>query len=217
MKYPPGFRILEKRVYTPGSPVQGSESRTGMMDALLQKGFHKIGDGGFSTVWESPTYPGFVFKLFDDYAYLKYLSATKNSNNPHFPRVGKQYQYQVPITKGILRGMQYGCFVEKLTDDPPSSLEYYVDLLTKYYMWVQMGDKKEGRDPEFRNIERRWPQWRAACMTIVSLIKQNPHGRGKSGNRMEHDVYPKNVLWRGDVPVFSDPVWEEKPDIIYWD
>jgi len=199
--------LMEKKVSAPREPLRGNvQWPYPKMDDL---GWTRIGSGSFGVVYEHPKHPGWVFKLvMDDPAYLKFLSFTKNSDNPHFPRVGRTTKIQSH------RGLLDAVMIEKLTTNSipePSPWEVdfgirpYVDYY-KSWCWIN-GRNRATLTPEERRIEQEFPQFRRACLEISRFIKQN--NRRNPQRFINTDIKDANMMFRGSIPVFTDPVYEQ--------
>lgn len=221
MLYSPKTRIVEKRVATPEIPV--AREFPDAHEQLEQKGFTYLGGGGFGSAYESPKYPGWVLKVFRDPAYLRYLSATKKSDNPHFPDVGKVYKLVEKSQDASGRPHEkiyHACFVELLSKTPDDrELDRYMpEELCNYFQWAAAKHYERTFHNKmglyrYARIEKMWPAWEQACKIIAGLIHHsartaNFRQNGDVKKFLLHDVYPKNIMWRGNVPVITDPVWE---------
>lgn len=202
--------LSEKRVATPDfQKSKEVESSMTYRMKLQDQGWDYLGSGSFGTVMGNPVYPNWVLKIFRDPAYLKYLTMSKHSNNPHFPRVGKQYRMWITNSKKYL----YACMVEKLDDDTSSLAPYANYFDSNWWVSDRKPDPSKGanmweraRIKEVLRIDQTWPKFKEACREIVKMVQLS--ARNRPDRAMLPDVNTRNMMMRGDCPVFSDPIYE---------
>lgn len=196
--------LSEKRV---AAPNYGSvKSFAGIKEYVVElkdQGWNNLGGGSFGQVFTNDKFPDWVLKIFRDPAYLQFLSMSKKSNNPHFPRVGKVYRMWDSKNQNNF----YGCMIERL-DFSPGALETPVDYFDRTRTW--MGDRMPphlAQDfPQFVRLEKTWPKFREACKLIGKMIRISTRNNPKRA--IQGDVNFYNMMMRGNCPVFTDPVYE---------
>lgn len=153
---------------------------------LEQHGFKKLGQGTFAATYESPRYP-YVFKIFNnDSAYKTYLDyVLKNQNNPNVPKIKGTYikinndTYAVRMEKLKVGKFWWG-------DNE------VIDALDTYNHHRPLSPEAE------ELLKTKYP---GIYKVITDLTKI-------SKDRHSFDLYTgnDNVMWRGDVPVITDPL-----------
>jgi len=167
---------------------------------LVKQGWTRIGKGAFGSVYEGSN-PRWVLKTFHDPAYFAYLEETRNSENPHFPQVGKRTRIGQDTDEKF---PTYACMVEKLSKSRPLGVP-----LMKYLRFRIPHAHVGGREP-FGNrsgdqrvrehIEHQYPRLDEAVGILVEFATRR---------QLNFDIMLRNIMWRGDVPVFTDPVYPE--------
>jgi len=190
------MKINEKRVAMGEPPAKGLVKSKDMRGYLNQRGWFYHDGGAFGRVYRNPKQPQHVLKIFQDPSYLRFLSFTKKSENPHFPNTSKPFYLKF----GDLS--YWGVMMEFLSDND-DEVNTYVNYFKMISNWKPQRDRN--RVPLWmKRIEQEFPRWRIACMEIYELIRKTR----RAGGHMETDVeWGRNIMFRGGVPVFTDPVW----------
>lgn len=175
------------------------------IDRLSQAGYKVLGSPGrYGTVLRKPG-ATYCVKLFSvaDKAYLSYLHLVRTVSNEHFPKIiGKP----VPIKR------------KPTTDDSPDALLAQMRSMTfnaddtgstgyPLYYAVKMEPLEQRSGAAFdwseimfayvdgdTSITEKYP----TLTTAIDLIRQTTYRR--------LDLAPRNILFRGDVPVLIDPI-----------
>lgn len=157
------------------------------IDKLKQEGYRQylIGEGAYAGVFAKPDDP-YVIKLFQqDPGYEKFLSyVLSNQQNPHVPRIkGKP----VTIEKyyKIVR-------LEKLSK---YSTDQHLDTYTRIVGYVADYGKPYANVSNSKKLEKQYPQ-------LIPLLQE------LSKHKYMLDLNPGNILFRGNVPVITDPYAE---------
>jgi len=209
--------LTEKTIRAPRVPnevfVDEWDKVYNMHRILSPKGWALIGQGAFGKVYANPQYESWVLKVFADQGYYDYLEATRKTNNPHFPRVGKRYKIMGetdPNSDSLSNGL-FACMIEKLAKRPTHSVplvKYLRRKLPREYIagrrhhsdFNDPPPKVTPRDQKvIQYMEAKYPKLRDALGDLGEFCAQYLH--------MNLDLQPRNIMWRGDVPVFVDPVW----------
>lgn len=170
---------------------------------LKQNGWREIGSGFFSTVYANRNVKDKVLKVFkgQDKGWTRYYSLAKRSDNPHFPIVSRLGVLD------LLGEPHYCCLMEKLE---PAFLNH--DSETNDFAWA-IKRYMHHRDEYFVDLyEEKYPDLMEALNEIGKLAlpwTPGPNSRLRSGDTMKYalDMKPDNIMWRGDIPVFTDPVY----------
>lgn len=152
---------------------------------LEQHGFKKLGQGTYGATYESPKYP-YVFKVFNnDSGYKTYLDyVLKNQNNPNVPKIKGTY---IKINDDT-----YAVRMEKLKALPIGFGEHEViDALDTHNRHRPLSPEKE------ELLKTKYPG-------IYKIVKDLPV-IGK-GHGLDFNAYNDNILFRGNVPVITDPL-----------
>jgi hypothetical protein len=166
-----------------------SKERLDVLDGLQlfmeQRGWKILGTGYFASVFESPKVPGMVLKLMPrrDQGYMRFYSMAKRSDNPHFPVVSRLGVMNVPDP-------MYAVLLEKLEPKDYSRVDYIVSPMKDFFR----GDIDQL--PNY--ISREYPELEKALAMARSLL------RGNKG--YNDDLHSSNIMWRGNVPVITDPI-----------
>ncbi len=162
---------------------------------MEQRGWNKIGQGGYADVFYSEKQPQQVLKVFhDDPGYIRFWAAAKNTDNPHFPEVSRMGRFA--FVQDDQHVSLIGVLIEKLERVPPG--ENYDDLYDlvrdiRFYLSTSTRELPLG-------ITQRYPELQSA---LDILKKINTGSQGNPKYRL--DITGSNILWRGDLPVISDP------------
>lgn len=153
--------------------------------SLEAKGFKKLGNGQFATVFEHPNYP-WVFKVFtQDPAYLFFLKyVIRNQTNPHVPKVRGGI---VPIGTDT-----YVIRMEKLS---PSS---NASDMAQYQIINILGRVTEQITKEVGPNMVKW------LITEYPDIYKMIRALELHGYRF--DMHDDNIMLRGDTVVVTDPL-----------
>lgn len=178
-------------------------------DLLRRAGYHHMGTGAFGRVWRKPD-KNFVVKLFkEDPCYASYVRLIKqHSDNPHFPKVigpimkiGKE----TPNTYAY-----YGVRLELLSRENPD--DYYDQTQNSIYGFIRLVReylynpnivKNQDYYEEYILLFNHYPRLKEALNLLYQF--SNTHvARAERPCRV--DIKIPNILMRGDIPVFTDPV-----------
>lgn len=164
--------------------LQNSTSAEELQDNLESNGFKKyvVGLGFYSSVLSRPDL-NYVVKIFkDDYGYEEYLKyIVKYQNNPHVPKMrGKVLT--VGLRFKVVR-------LEKLTPlDPNNNFHSQISENIWNYLYLNKADN----EPDREILEKQFPQ----IIPVLDYIMQY--------SRI--DFHEGNIMFRGDVPVITDPL-----------
>lgn len=200
---------------------------------LKKQGARIIGEGLYATVYQHPTHPNVVVKVFEPkYGknYLGYVRACQTSfkNNPWVPKFyGKVETRTVRDREGNDRKVCF-VFMEKLAPSTKEACELLVRVLN--------GTDKKHENPKLKSVESifqgwaKWYRWKPRFSTgssvlvdrlwwkIVSetvassfddtLRKLVPIAEFFSQDT-NLDIDIENIMMRGAQWVFTDPVHED--------
>ena len=198
--------LHEKRISTPDVPVRKTVGKYFSISCYLEdRGWEYLDSGSFGSVYTHRDYPDFVLKVFRDPAYAKFLSFTNKSNNPHFPRVGRTF----PIKHK--NRIYHAVMIEKLNSSSGSWDFFYEDYFNEgVWLYSKLERKKRFADhPQYLEIDKKFPKYAEACQLIAQLVSDNTRRFSPDKSRMDTDIKANNILYRGKVPVFIDPVWDK--------
>jgi hypothetical protein len=196
----------------PRNPRRMAEYPLGMdwHKLLYNNGFRALGSGSFGTVWDNPNLP-YVLKVFTDQdrAYIDWINtARQHSDNPHMPhfistkamrivpgvvavrmekltRITREaYELVKPINALLTNSMRTGLSPSEIVDK----------LIAK-----REPDAPEPADNSFYAYTQKYPSFVPALDILNQFVKQ-------SGYRL--DVHDENIMMRGPVMVFTDPVYD---------
>lgn len=176
--------------------------------ALYQKGFDALGSGSFGTVWSHPKL-SYVLKVFSDtdVAYIDWIStAQQHKDNPHMPK------FVSPRLMRIVPGV-VAIRTEKLSDISQSAYEFLtpiqkiidtavINKISPGTIIVRKGMEMES-SPKYKNFMaycRSYPDFVPALDILAKFI-------GRPGYRQ--DLHDENIMMRGPVMVFTDPVFDK--------
>lgn len=165
--------------------LQNSISVQEFIENLKANGYKQylLGEGYFSGVFARPQ-DNYVIKLFgDDAGYSKFLQyVLENKNNPHVPKLrGKPVKFLKHYN--IVR-------IEKLS---PVATPEQQDIFQLLYDYVhQFNSSAIYAEQNRQKVEKLYPQ-------IIPLLQE------MAKNKMILDFHNKNMMFRGDTPVITDP------------
>lgn len=188
-------------------------SRRGIDDTVDMHGWMRIGQGAYGMAYSNPAYPNNILKVFtmEDIGYVRFYSLAKRSENPHFPEVSylRYIDYEDPDNDEIYRA--YVLMLEKLS---PVQTEEQANL-AEFLIYLTEGaiDRNGDITPYGRNyydpariqflgdsygvsIWQIYPQLEEACRLLQGVLKNKTYN---------NDLHLGNIMFRGNVPVFSDP------------
>lgn len=153
---------------------------------LIDAGYKVLGSGHAGTVFQKPN-ASYALKLFDasDIAYATFVKVAKNNPNPHFP-----------VFKGnIIKVNDSYRAVRTEILQPSSGRNDEIELIDKYIIGM--------RDYGYSNQENldymaKHPDMKIAADILVKILKNN--------RNFMCDVHQPNVMMRGSVMVFTDPI-----------
>lgn len=164
--------------------LSNSTSMAEFVENLKANGYRKylIGEGWYSGVFASPE-DRYVIKIFqEDPGYEHFLTYMKsNQHNPHVPKIkGKPVKFLKKYT--IVR-------LEKLRSIDSNQKDE--DVYERIYNYVfDQSSSKALLNRQW--IEKNYPQ----LPEILDSLAQNRHAL---------DLHRGNIMFRGDVPVITDP------------
>lgn len=175
-------------------------------DVMTANGFSPLGKGNFGTVWEHPNLP-YVLKIFSDtdVAYINWVTtAIDNKSNPHMPRFVSRKPFQiVPGVMAIrterlshIDGTRYNLLrrplavmIEEATINRTSASQIIESELWKLLKFNS-----------FMAYCKAYPDFVPALDIVIKSIMQPGH---------RPDLHDDNMMMRGSVIVFTDPVFEK--------
>lgn len=174
---------------------------------LSVNGFKSMGSGSFGTVWEHINLP-YVLKVFSDtdIAYIDWIStAIEHKSNSHMPKFVSPKPFT--IVPGVM-----AVRMEKLTR---ISEDAYM-MLKPMNSIIDVATIE--RIPPSEIIDRRDGSWSSRFIPFIEYCKKYPdfipaldivyESIMKPGRRS--DLHDENIMMRGPVMVFSDPVFDKK-------
>lgn len=172
---------------------------------LYNNGFRALGTGTFGTVWEHPKL-SYVLKVFtaDDVAYANWITtAIQHKSNPHMPR----FLSPKPFT--IVPGVQ-AVRMERLSriDETGYSLLRQINTVVHEATIERVSasdliasDVIYRRHNGFIAYCKAYPEFIPALDILVKFVMQPGY---------RPDIHDENVMMRGPVIVFTDPVFDKK-------
>jgi len=172
-------------------------------EVMIQHGFRSMGHGSFGTVWEHPRLP-YVLKVFAarDRPYIDWIAtARQHSDNPHIPRFISPRLVRINHNVVAVR-------MERLSppDSIASRLMWVTDDIVTFSKLENCTPrqliKKHGLDTfdtVFASYIQTHPKFLDAITIISEFIATTGH---------YPDLHDKNIMLRGDVAVFTDPVYD---------
>ena len=157
---------------------------------MKQYGFIHLGTGSYGSAYEHPNYP-WVFKVFkNDKSYFAFFNyARRNQNNPNLPKIKGSYikigpdAYAVRLEKLQPMSQDEWIKLDKITDD----LQEMVAKVTYGGEWTA----------EEISLKKQFP----GIYEIISAMWNADIFKNSYA-----DIHSGNIMMRGDVPVFIDPV-----------
>ena len=161
-----------------------------LIDWLKSKNFKLLGEGSYSSVFQSPT-ENFVVKVnkgYIDQGFLKFVDfCHKNKGNLHLPKIGEIKKFD----------KFYIVFIEKLesnngehdNDDIALDIEKLV-LMSDSYEKVMKDIKSFYSEDIVKQI--------IECADILKDFLKN--------KKLFVDLHGENIMWRGNILVITDPV-----------
>ena len=201
-----GYKNIE--LYKKAKEILGGDIRDKPLYATLDEwqeimksyGFTHLGTGSYGSAYEHPSYP-WVFKVFKhDDPYLSFFKyARRNQNNPNLPRIKGSY---IRIGNDA-----YAVRLEKLrpiTREEWSKVEHIIDVFEEM-LFVddqddQYYDQEQNNSKEQQELMTNFP----GIYKLLAAIRYSD----AFPNNAFPDHHSGNVMMRGDVPVFIDPVVE---------
>ena len=168
--------------------IKNSSTVYEFIENLKREGYRKYiaGEGFYAGVFANPDDPQ-VTKIFEksDTGYEKYLDyMMKNQNNPHVPKIaGKPFTYLKKYR--VVR-------MEKLRpyDKNSESDQKTYSALMSYISFTKQ--KVDYIPSNIKWLEKKYPQ----LDNLIDLLVEN---------YANLDLHSKNIMFRGDVPVITDP------------
>jgi hypothetical protein len=174
---------------------------------LSNNGFRPLGSGSFGTVWDNYKL-SYVLKVFSDtdIAYIEWIKASiQHKDNPHMPH------FVSPRAVRIVPGV-VAIRTEKLTrisEDAYMMLKPMnavievatIERISPSEVITRRGDSWSSRFIPFIEYCKKYPDFIPA-LDIVYEVVMRPGFRP--------DLHDENIMMRGSVIVFSDPVFDKK-------
>lgn len=171
-----------------------------MSRVLGDKGYQMLGNGYYSTIWERPGAAS-VLKIMSakDQAYLDFANMTKQSPNPHFPKL---------FGKIIRINQEYWAIrMERL--QPNDAWDAHSRAIRAYIVGekgvsTQVANRllRDDLPVNYEDIDELFgdfPRLKEACDLVIDLA--GVHAL---------DCHSDNIMRRGDTPVITDPVANER-------
>lgn len=169
---------------------------------LTKAGYKKIGDGWYADVYAKSD-ADHILKLFSvtDTAYPKFVNMTIQNPNIHFPKFkGKmmkvnEHYYAIRMEKLTWIGK---LMLDRGSSDIVGEIEDYIYGYAAHgKSWPETDVRGKEVTEEMAQLEKTQPGMAKACDLIADLIKGGDPGL---------DLHPGNLMMRGDIIVFTDPV-----------
>lgn len=157
---------------------------------FVQHGWNIISTGHWSRVYENPAQPNWVLKVMPgrDRGYMRFWSIAKNSNNIHFPEVGKMGVMDIPGGQSV-----YCVMIEKLS---PTCYDKPLQKLLFRNLYSRQKDEA---------VAEQWPTWYDAFLEIYKVLRKTNSQDGRYW--YQNDLGGQNIMWRGNIPVIIDPIY----------
>lgn len=147
-----------------------------MKRQLCHAGFRKVGGGARSTVW-SRSNDKTVVKLADDAAYAMYIGMAKDADSKHFPRIHRSWR------------SQYGqVYIMERLDDWSDAVD-----IDDHWSFIETVRAAVEANKKVKDA------CVATAVKILAKVVSAGEGHGL-------DLHRGNVMYRGKVPVITDPV-----------
>jgi len=187
-----------------GRVGDGSLPRRGVLDVYLgQQGWDLLNQGVFSRVYWNEKNPQWVLKITPEHdrGYFRLYSLSKRTENVHFLNVGRLGMLRIPVP-GRPDYMVYSAMIERLSSHGP--LQQRVIVAIREYL-----EDAATKDPQ---IEQKWPDFYPGLDLVRGTLGLRPNQLfpGRTGRVSSYllqytlDVKEANVMYRGDIPVFTD-------------
>lgn len=169
---------------------------------LFGSGWSLIGEGAFAKVYENPEYPDQVLKILGgtDHGWIRFYSLARRTDNVHFPEVSRM---------GMLNRdgySKYAVLMEKLNRSPLTGnlAKQFYDAVTNY-----MYNENSYLDL----VTDIWPELPEACEMLKRVFDKEIRLRRRGWDPeyaydkgYAEDLSWSNLMWRGNVGVFTDPM-----------
>ena len=176
------------------SLIKDLDSAEDIYNALKNNGYKKevLGFGTYGVVFTHPKDPKTVIKLFSskDTGYKRYLDfALSNQDNPHVPKVKGR-----PVS--LMQGHMQIIRLEKLREynEGNSSDDEFFSYMFDFLKYVR--DHEENKDTpmpdSLGDLFMQYPK----IYPVVMLLAENINS---------DDFHEYNFMFRGSVPVITDP------------
>ncbi len=197
--------------YTPSRPTA---SLNAIEWYMAQQGYERLGTGNSANAYEDPKNPGWILKILPhrDRGYFRFYAMAKNSQNEHFPEVGRM---------GVLNMNYHGkpfsayaVMVEKLEKNENANAGIFAYESERYLLTQQ---------PLSKEYTMRWPKWVSALdevRELAGMVKipgddwtkgdAIPAGWEMANTKTKFwygvDLHDQNIMWREGIPVIIDPL-----------
>jgi hypothetical protein len=172
---------------------------------LFNNGFRALGSGSFGTVWEHPKL-SYVLKVFtaDDIAYADWITtAIQHKNNPHMPRFVSSKPFLIVPGVQAVRMERLGRI-----DETAYSLLRQINAVVNDAIIERVSagalidnDVMYRRHNGFIAYCKAHPEFIPALDILVKFTMQPGY---------RPDIHDDNIMMRGPVIVFTDPVFDKK-------
>lgn len=163
---------------------------------LTRGGWTFLGSGASASVFEKDN-PDLVLKVIHDRdnGFKAFWSLCKRSDNPHLLTVTKFGRFAFPLKSGKYTADVV--MMERLEYLGPGwTEEEFVNFVIHSERYL---NGRIGKDsPVMKEISRKYPEWILALDAIRPL----------RSDKIFIDLHSENVMFRGDVPVITDPLTE---------
>ena len=170
-----------------------------LADWLKERDFKKLGEGLYSSVFQSQT-ENFVVKINNgdiDEGYLEFLDFCRKTKSPHLPKIGTVKKYE----------NWYIIFIEKLE---PSNLSRWINTDLLNFFSSYRGDDWDSFEKVYNalllpngspfnddSVKKQFFE----LSNLVTLFE----GYSDNGTII-NDLHSNNIMMRGDTYVITDPI-----------
>lgn len=150
-----------------------------------------LGEGGFGTVFEHPTFSNVAVKVVkQDRAYKKFVTfCMQHPRNPWLPRIASIKDLQLDDAN-----LAYVVFMEKLQPVKPTFIAELKEAMRSKFGLRPWSDTQWFNRASWRHIAANSPKDFAELATYFATNLNNV------------DLVPSNFMRRGNQLVFNDPV-----------
>lgn len=169
------------------SEITRPEKRGNIVQILQSKGYTRLGDGAFATVFARKSRPNEILKIVDnhDEAYFDFMLLAKSmAGNPHFPKfIGEPIE--VTPNYSVVK-------MEKLE---PVTVQSGFAMLHDIRVFLQDYETTYS----MHNYLKAFPKFKEALLALRGFIEENP--------QYDWDLHLGNMMFRRNTLVFTDPIF----------